>query len=412
MMLIFGLMLLQTAACVEFNCRFDQSVPCYAALGQKLNLQMVDARNYKLKIIKRINNNQDDPVCRVKNDTRYESECDLFKNRPEVTFINGNLIINRVTRADSGNYTLRLDRSGGTVTSADLQVKVEAPIGSVEVSIICSSSGVKSVSCSSDGDPLIYSWTLNGHPLMDGNTNIQLNNTSHGDIIICSVKNHVSDGQKSSVDHCPGVEFNCRFDQSVPCYAALGQKLNLQMVDARNYKLKIIKRINNNQDDPVCRVKNDTRYESECDLFKNRPEVTFINGNLIINRVTRADSGNYTLRLDRSDGTVTLADLQVKVEAPIGSVEVSIICSSSGVKSVSCSSDGDHLNYSWTLNGDPLMDGNTNIQLNNTTHGDIIICSVKNHVSDGQKSSVDHCPGELLVLISMYLLNYSNKIDE
>ncbi|KAK7137593.1 hypothetical protein R3I94_013292 [Phoxinus phoxinus] len=204
MMLIFGLMLLQTAACVECNCRFDQSVPCYAALGHKLNLQMVDARYYKLWIIKTINNNPDDPVCKVKNDTRYEKECDLFKNRPEVTFINGNLIINRVTRADSGNYTLKLDLSDGTEKSADLQVKVEAPIGSVEVSIICSSSGVTSVSCSSDGDPLIYSWTLNGHPLMDGNTNIQLNNTSHGDIIICSVKNHVSDGQKSiSVEDCP-----------------------------------------------------------------------------------------------------------------------------------------------------------------------------------------------------------------
>ncbi|KAK7137590.1 hypothetical protein R3I94_013289 [Phoxinus phoxinus] len=204
MMLIFGLMLLQTAACVEFNCRFNQSVPCYAALDHKLNLSMVDARNYKLKIIKTINNNQDDPVCRVKNDTRYEGECDLFKNRPEVTFINGNLIINRVTRADSGNYTLKLERSAGLETSADLQVKVEAPIGSVNVSIICFSSGVKSVSCSSDGDHLIYSWTLNGDPLKDGNTNIQLNNTTHGDIIICSVKNHVSDGQKNiSVEDCP-----------------------------------------------------------------------------------------------------------------------------------------------------------------------------------------------------------------
>ncbi|KAK7140948.1 hypothetical protein R3I93_015179 [Phoxinus phoxinus] len=203
MMLIFGLMLLQTAACVEFNCRFDQSVPCYAALGHKLNLQMVDASYYKLNIIKRINNNPDDPVCKVKNDSKSKTECGLFMNRTEVTVINGNLIINRVTRADSGNYTLKLEHSDGIETSADLQVKVEAPIGSVNVSIICSSSGVKSVSCSSDGDHLNYSWTLNGHPMMDGNTNIQLNNTTHGDII-CSVKNHVSDGQKNiSVEDCP-----------------------------------------------------------------------------------------------------------------------------------------------------------------------------------------------------------------
>ncbi|XP_051716209.1 uncharacterized protein LOC127494387 isoform X7 [Ctenopharyngodon idella] len=393
MMLIFGLMLLllQTAACVEFNCRFNQSDPCYAALGHKLNLLMVDTSEYVLKIQKRINNNQDDPVCRVKNDKIKENQCDLFNDRTEVTVINGTLIINRVIRADSGIYTLRLEGSDGTVTSADLQVNVEAPIGSVEVSISCSSNGMKSVSCSSDGDQLIYSWTLNGESLMDGNTTIQLNEETDGNII-CSVKNHVSDGQKSiRVKHCPGVEFNCRFNQSDPCYAALGHKLNLLMVDTSKYVLKIQKRINNNQDDPVCRVKNDKIRE--CDLFNNRTEVTVINGTLIINRVIRADSGIYTLRLDHSDGTETSADLQVNVEAPIGSVNVSISCSSNGMKSVSCSSDGDQLIYNWTLNGESLMDGNTTIQLNEETDGNII-CSVKNHVSHEQKSiRVKHCPG-------------------
>ncbi|XP_051716213.1 uncharacterized protein LOC127494387 isoform X10 [Ctenopharyngodon idella] len=395
MMLIFGLMLLllQTAACVEFNCRFNQSDPCYAALGHKLNLLMVDTSEYVLKIQKRINNNQDDPVCRVKNDKIKENQCDLFNDRTEVTVINGTLIINRVIRADSGIYTLRLEGSDGTVTSADLQVNVEAPIGSVEVSISCSSNGMKSVSCSSDGDQLIYSWTLNGESLMDGNTTIQLNEETDGNII-CSVKNHVSDGQKSiRVKHCPGVEFNCRFNQSDPCYAALGHKLNLLMVDTSEYDLKIQKRINNNQDDPVCRVKNEKKKENQCDLFNNRTEMTVINGTLIINRVIRADSGIYTLRLEHSDGTETSADLQVNVEAPIGSVEVSISCSSNGMKSVSCSSDGDQLIYNWTLNGESLMDGNTTIQLNEETDGNII-CSVKNHVSHGQKNiRVKHCPG-------------------
>ncbi len=54
------------------------------------------------------------------------SECDLYNNRPEVTVINGTLIINRVIRADSGNYTLTLtDHLWGSVTSRDLQVIVE-----------------------------------------------------------------------------------------------------------------------------------------------------------------------------------------------------------------------------------------------------------------------------------------------
>ncbi|XP_016336692.1 uncharacterized protein LOC107684838 isoform X1 [Sinocyclocheilus anshuiensis] len=79
-----------------------------------------------------------------------------------------------------------------------------SPIGSVEVSIICSSSGVMRVSCSSEGDPLLYSWTLNGDPLMDGNSSIDLDEGTDGDIS-CSVKNHVSHAQNTiRVQPCAG----------------------------------------------------------------------------------------------------------------------------------------------------------------------------------------------------------------
>ncbi|KTF78308.1 hypothetical protein cypCar_00049887, partial [Cyprinus carpio] len=71
-------------------------------------------------------------------------------------------------------------------------------------------------------------------------------------------------------------------------------------------------------------------------------------------------------------------------EAPVASVEVSISCSSNQ-RSVSCSSEGDQLLYSWTLNGDPLMDGNSSIDLDEGTDGNIS-CSVKNHVSHAQKT--------------------------
>ncbi len=119
--------------------------------------------------------------------------------------------------------------------------------------------------------------------------------------------------------HCvfcsSGLDQFCRFGQSDPCYAALGHKLNLLMVlDASKYNLKIIKRGNNNQHDPVCRVKNGRMRMRECDLYINRLEVSVINGTLIINRVIRADSGNYTLTLERSDATETSRDLQVIVE--------------------------------------------------------------------------------------------------
>ncbi len=112
-----------------------------------------------------------------------------------------------------------------------------------------------------------------------------------------------------------GLDQFCRFNQSDHCYAALGHKLNLLMLlDASKYNLKIIKRINNTQHDPVCRVKYGRMRMSECDLYNNRLEASVINGTLLINRVIRADSGNYTLTLDHSDGSVTSRDLQVIVE--------------------------------------------------------------------------------------------------
>ncbi len=84
-----------------------------------------------------------------------------------------------------------------------------APIGSVEVSIICSSNQT-SVFCSSDGDQLLYNWTLNGEILeqgpMVGNTSIDLDEGTDGNII-CSVKNHVSHAQKTiRLEPCPAGE--------------------------------------------------------------------------------------------------------------------------------------------------------------------------------------------------------------
>ncbi|XP_058653827.1 uncharacterized protein LOC131553287 [Onychostoma macrolepis] len=141
---------------------------------------------------------------------------------------------------------------------------------------------------------------------------------------------------------------------------------------------------------------------SECDLYNNRPNVTVINGTLIINRVIRADSGNYTLTLSDSNGTETSRDLQVIVEAPIGSVEVSSSCFSNQT-SVFCSSEGDQIFYSWTLNGKILeqgpMFGNSSIDLDEKTDGNII-CSMKNHVSHKQKTiRLKPCPAAYLIAL-------------
>ncbi len=109
--------------------------------------------------------------------------------------------------------------------------------------------------------------------------------------------------------------------------------------------------------------------------------------------------------------TVTCPSLQLL----LAQWEVSISCSSSGAMRASCSSEGDQILYSWTLNGGPLMDGNSSIDLDEGTDGNII-CSVKNHVSHGQKTvSVKPCPGELLIHECPHIYknhSNSNKSDE
>ncbi len=92
--------------------------------------------------------------------------------------------------------------------SCDCHVSLSpAPIGSVEVSSSCSSNQT-SVFCSSEGDQIIYNWTLNGQKLeqgpMDGNSSIDLDEGTDGNIS-CSVKNHVSHAQKTiRLKPCPG----------------------------------------------------------------------------------------------------------------------------------------------------------------------------------------------------------------
>ncbi|XP_051505367.1 uncharacterized protein LOC127412770 [Myxocyprinus asiaticus] len=205
MLFIFGLLLLliPTDTCVDMFCRFNQTDPCYASLGHKLYLQMVlDTRDQDLAL-KKLMGYEKHGLFSVKKNIILEGH-----HYESIRFVfilnNGTLIINSMNSADSGTYILELYDSTGIETyTVNLQVIVEAPIGSVEVSVNCSSSGEKRVSCSSEGDQLIFSWTLNGQKLEDGNNIIHLDEETSGNVT-CTVNNRVSHGQNTtSVNRCP-----------------------------------------------------------------------------------------------------------------------------------------------------------------------------------------------------------------
>ncbi|KAA0709842.1 hypothetical protein E1301_Tti023461 [Triplophysa tibetana] len=90
--------------------------------------------------------------------------------------------------------------------------------------------------------------------------------------------------------------------------------------------------------------------------------------------------------------------------SPIGSVKVSVNCSS-GERRVFCSSDGDELIFSWTLNGLPQTEGNEIFVLDDKTSGNIS-CGVKNHVSRGEKSiTLNYCTESTTVSVTSSLTN-------
>lgn len=89
--------------------------------------------------------------------------------------------------------------------------------------------------------------------------------------------------------------------------------------------------------------------------------------------------------------------------APVSSPQLSSECLSHGEMRVSCSSEGDGPQYSWTLDGQTLRDteaspgDETNtITLKKGLSGDLT-CTVRNHISsDTVSKRISHCPGNLL----------------
>ncbi len=111
-----------------------------------------------------------------------------------------------------------------------------------------------------------------------------------------------------------GLDRFCWFDQSNHCYAALGHKLNLLMVlDSRDQELHLYKKLIDSRELEVFRIKNNK--EKKHKSIKNRSTFIFENGTLIINRVIRADSGNYRLEFYRTDGSSNFTKyLPIKIE--------------------------------------------------------------------------------------------------
>ncbi|XP_072549695.1 T-cell surface antigen CD2-like isoform X2 [Salminus brasiliensis] len=189
---------------VDSNCTSNQPCLFYGALGRPLYLQLPSESELKLR--KNRSGTTTETILTFKNQTIRHKHPD-----PRWQFVTENrtMIISRAEKNHSGNYSLDTFDSGGTDRGKyQFQLIIEAEVSSVKVTYSCLSSVDRSVYCSSDGDQLSFSWTLNvdshGHRLTDGNRTLLLDKGSTG-TISCSVENHVSRGSQTiDLQECPG----------------------------------------------------------------------------------------------------------------------------------------------------------------------------------------------------------------
>ncbi|TWW54957.1 hypothetical protein D4764_09G0000060 [Takifugu flavidus] len=206
-----------------------------------------------------------------------------------------------------------------------------------------------------------------------------------------------------------GVETSCDGRQDkTQCYGALGGTLVLQLMDKvpeiltfkwRKSNVTILNRIGNGP------VTIDAR-------LSNRSEFISHNGTLRMNSLSRTDGGEYTLEIFNEDGVRTaVRTQQLNIQAPVSTVRLTSECLSQGEKRMSCSSDGDSPQYSWTLDGDTLTDdqllsGNneTNEIILKQTVSGRLVCLVRNHISEASVTEmISTCGRSTLMVIGIVL---------
>ncbi|XP_035618707.1 uncharacterized protein LOC118376126 isoform X1 [Oncorhynchus keta] len=193
---------------------------CYGTLGGTVFLQLIQdvsgvpdislktESNDAAKIILKIRNKH--PKI-VKIHKSIETRAHFFTN-------NGTFRINNTERNDSAEYKLEtFNADGETLGTRKLQLFIEAPLSSPQLSSQCLTHGEMRVSCSSEGDGPQYSWTLDGHPLRDteaspgDKTNtITLKRGQSGDLT-CTVINNINSVTVSKIiSPCEGLMYvNC-----------------------------------------------------------------------------------------------------------------------------------------------------------------------------------------------------------
>ncbi|XP_071268202.1 uncharacterized protein [Salvelinus alpinus] len=198
-----------------------------------------------------------------------------------------------------------------------------------------------------------------------------------------------------------GLETSCdaREDGS-QCYGALGGTVYLQLVtDAMRYDELSFWKGSTGAKTEIFKMKKDKVVIKDTPI-KDRVHFFINNGIFRLNNTRRNDSGEYLLETFNSSGVALgTRGLQLFIEAPVSCPQLSSECLSHGEMRVSCSSEGDGPQYSWTLDGQTLRDtkassdNETNtITLKKGLSGNLT-CTIRNYISsDSISKIISPCP--------------------
>ncbi|XP_045573608.1 hepatocyte cell adhesion molecule [Salmo salar] len=175
------------------------------------------------------------------------------------------------------------------------------------------------------------------------------------------------------------------------CYGALGEALFIVLAaDSSNEEIRLTK-----GDKYILDIKTGKDWEPKLQPeFKNRSEL-FNNGTFRLDRVLKNDSGDYKMEIFNSEGSLLRhVNMRLQIQAPVSVPVLSHLCLPHGETLVTCSSEGDGLQYSWTMSGQTL---NRSVAFNAVTLKSSemaeLTCLAQNNVSR-RNSTIDlpACP--------------------
>ncbi|XP_048119649.1 uncharacterized protein LOC125307638 [Alosa alosa] len=439
--------LMELCSGLDSMCDATQDAACYGALGGPVYLQLIeDTRGCELKFY---HENKRAFTFR-KNKPVFHDEFNTPSVLQRWQFVpdNGTMIINPAESRDAGTYRVVITASSGTsVGQHTVQLTIEAPLSDVDLSISCSANGERSVRCSSNGDSPQFSWSLDGRPLGEADADVSSDNQTlllRGDVtgqLTCSVRNHVSS------THTTPLLFGCSGGIS-PVFISvwLAEIIILTSLLVGGYYLYIRNRTSHTPGGgadavtphwsrggaapdysfiPHPRISSiNAGLDSMCDATQDAACYGALGGPVYLQLMRntrghklslyynkRRDAGTYRVQITESTGRGVKHTVQLTIEAPVSSVDLSISSSANGERSVRCSSTGDSPQYSWSLDGRPLGEADADLSSDNQTillRGDVtgqLTCSVRNHVSSTHTTRLmDLCSGGISpVFISVWL---------